>query len=273
MNICGRAQDPRVVSMMPSTINMKSDESAFTIPKQDHMPIEESSHSEFGLVSSDSLLNPSQRSSYISSKNCESFLNFNDQETQDQHPLRQFIDDWPKDQSSRSVISWPEELKSDWTQLSMSIPMASSDFSSSSSSPTQDKLALSPLRLSREFDPVQMGLGVSSDPSDSSQEQTNWSPFSWETSMGGPLGEVLTTSAGNAQGSSALNLLSEGWDGSPHLGSSPTGVLQKTTFVSLSNSSSASSSRAESKKNNDGASLCDDVLGSTIVSSSSMPSL
>lgn len=269
----GRAQDPRSISS--STINRKSDEAAFTVPKQDVL-IEQCSQTEFGLVSSDSLLNPSQKSAYINSKQYDSFLNFNDQETEDQHPLRHFIDDWPKDQSNRSVISWPEELKSDWTQLSMSIPVASSDFSSSSSSPAHEKLALSPLRLSREFDPIQMGLGVSGGLRESSQKQTNWIPISWGTSIGGPLGEALTTSASNAasfKSSSTLTLLSEGWDGSPQLGSSPTGVLQKSTFGSLSNSSSGSSPRAESKKNSNGASLCDDVLGSTIVSSTPIPSL
>ncbi|CAK7339717.1 unnamed protein product [Dovyalis caffra] len=241
-----RAQDERSISMMSSTINGKSDESTFSIPKQDIL-IEQCSQTEFGLVSSDSLLNPSQKSSYINSKPYGSFLNFNDEESQDQHPLHQFIDDWPKDQSNRSLISWPEELKSDWTQLSMSIPMATSDFSSSSSSHTQEKLALSPLRLSREFDhPI----------------QTNWTPITWGSSIGGLLGEVLTTSTSHVdscKSSSPLNLLREGWDGSPQLGSSPTGVLQKSTFGSLSNSCSGSSARAESKKNNDSTSPYENV--------------
>jgi hypothetical protein len=49
--------------------------------------------------------------------------------------------------------------------------------------------------------------------------------------------------------------------------------LQKSTFCSLSNSSSGSSPRAESKKNNDTASLYEDVGGSIIASSSPIPSL
>ncbi|KAB5526565.1 hypothetical protein DKX38_020412 [Salix brachista] len=270
-----RAQDARNISMMSSTINQKSDESSFSVPKQD-LSMEQCSQTEFGFVSSDSLLNPSQKSSYINSKPNESFLNFNDKESQDQHAPRHFISDWPKDQSNRSVICWPEELKSDWTQLSMSIPMASSDFSSSSSSPTHEKLALSPMRLSCEFDHVQMGLRVSIDHNESSQKQTNWIPISWGTSIGGPLGEVLTTNTSHAdscKSSSALSLLREGCDGSPQLRSSPTGVLQKSAFCSLSNSSSGSSPRAESKKNNDTASLYEDVVGSTIASSSPIPSL
>ncbi|KAJ4846317.1 hypothetical protein Tsubulata_007461 [Turnera subulata] len=266
--LVNRVQDPRGVSIVSPSINLKPDESNFGVPKQQAVSIDESPQTEFGLVTSDSLLNPSQRTHYLNSKSYESYLNFGDQEAQDQHPLRQFIDDWPKDPSSRSVISWPEELKSDWTQLSMSIPMASTDFSSSSSSPAQEKLTLSPLRLSREYDPIQMGLGVSSDPSEASQKQTTWIPISWGTSMGGPLGEVLSTTSGKGgsfKNSSALNLLTEGWDGSPQMGSSPTGVLQKSTFASLSNSSSGSSPRAEGNKNNK---LCDDLLGTTIASSS-----
>ncbi|KAF9668440.1 hypothetical protein SADUNF_Sadunf14G0003800 [Salix dunnii] len=270
-----RAQDARSISMMSSTINQKSDASSFSVPKQDIL-MEQCSQTEFGFVSSDSLLNPSQKSSYINSKPFESFINFNDKESQDQHALRHFIDDWPKDQSTRSVICWPEELKSDWTQLSMSIPMASSDFSSSSSSPTQEKLALSPMRLPCELDPVQMGLRVSIDHNESSRKQTNWIPISWGTSIGGPLGEVLTTNTSHAdscKSSSALGLLREGCDGSPQLRSSPTGVLQKSAFCSLSNSSSGSSPRAECKKNNDTASLYEDVVGSIIASSPPIPSL
>lgn len=274
-DVCGRIQDPRGLSVMSATTTRKSSDSTFTITKQG-IPFVESSQSDFGLVGSDSLVNPSHRSSYMNSKEYGQFLDFTDQETQDQNPLHQFIDDWPKDQSSRSVISWPGELKSDWTQLSMSIPIASSEFSSSSSSPAQEKLALSPLRLSREFDPIQMGLGVNSDISDQNQKQANWIPVQWGSSMGGPLGEALTNITNNVgsscKKSSALSLLSEGWDGSPQLGSSPTGVLHKAPFGSLSNSSSGSSPIAE-KKPLDGASLYDDLHGSTFISSTSIHSV
>jgi hypothetical protein len=146
-----------------------------------------------------------------------------------------------------------------------------SDFSSSSSSPTKDKLSVSPLRLSRAFEPIQMNLAMSTELSESTGHQTNWIPISWGTSMGGPLGEVLTNTS-NSVNSSALNFLTEGWDGSPQLGSSPTGVLQKAPFSSLSNSSSGSSPGAENKKSREGASLFDDVLGSTLASSS-IPSM
>ncbi|KAJ9170532.1 hypothetical protein P3X46_018633 [Hevea brasiliensis] len=95
-----------------TAVNMKSDEPTFTVPK----PIEEES--------SDSFISSSKRRRYVNSRDCdEPFLSFSERETQDQHLLRHLIEDWPKDQCSCSAISWPEELKSDWTQLSMSTPM------------------------------------------------------------------------------------------------------------------------------------------------------
>ncbi|KAL7221703.1 hypothetical protein ACSBR1_023613 [Camellia fascicularis] len=273
--LLNRMQVPQGPSVVPLVTNLKSKDSPFSIPKQ-HIPIEESCHSEFGLLSSDFLLDPSQKSSYMNSQNYTSILDFNDPESHDQHPLRHFMDDWPKDQSDRSTISWPEELKSDLTQLSMSIPMASSDFSSTSSSSPQEKLAFSPLRLSCEFDPIQMGLAVNNDFSESTQKQTNWIPVSWGSSMGGPLGEVLNSTSstvGAFNDKSALNVTTRVWNGSPQFGSSPTGVLQKASFVSLSNSSSGSSPRADKKIKDENGSLCDDVPGSTFASSFSIPSL
>ncbi|KAM7264997.1 hypothetical protein ACFE04_002680 [Oxalis oulophora] len=254
--IVKRIQDPRGLSMICPTINLKSNESsAFTITKQEY-PFQQSSVSEFGLVSSASLINPLTRNSYSNSKSygSGSFIDFNEQNGQDQHPLRQFMDEWPKDQSNRSVVTWPEELKSDWTQLSMSIPVTTSDFSSSSSSPTHEKVGLSPLRLTRELDPVEMGLGVNNEINEPNQKLANWIPISWGNSMGGPLGEVLTTTGntGTCKNPSSLNLLNERWDGSPQFGSSPTGVLHKAPFGSLSNSSSGSSPRANDKNTNDG---------------------
>ncbi|KAJ6335312.1 hypothetical protein OIU78_012028 [Salix suchowensis] len=121
-----------------------------------------------------------------------------------------------------------------------------------------------------------MGLrvGVGSIANEPNQRQANWIPISWETSMGGPLGEVLHTTNNNAtaecKNASSLNLMTERWDNSPRAGSSPTGVLQKAAFASLSNSSARSSPRAENKIN--GGNLCND-LGSTIVHSSSLPAL
>lgn len=262
-------QDLQSLSMVGDAINLKAKDSPFTIQKQ-HVLF---GGSDFGVVSPDSLLNPSQKSSRMSSKNSDSFLGFGNQDAPNQHPLRHFIDNWPKDQSDRASVSWPEELKSDWTQLSMSIPMSASDFSSSSNSPRQEKHTLSPLRLARAIDPIQMGLSVSKELSESNQKEANWLPVSWGNSVvGGPLGEVLNStsiSAGALKSTSSLNLMTEAWDNSPQLGCSPTGVLQKSTFVSLSNSSSGSSPRTDKKKVPGSALLCDDLLGS----SASIPSL
>ncbi|MCL7032561.1 hypothetical protein MKW94_001816 [Papaver nudicaule] len=267
-----RIQESQGLSMLSPTMSMRSKDSLFSIPKQLN-PFEDSPRSEFGFVPTDSLLNPSERNSYFGSS-----ADLNDPEPQDQHPLRHFMDDWPKNRSDRSAMSWPdlEEIQSDRTQLSISIPLPSSDFSSASSSPTHDKLALSPLRLSREFDPTQMGLGVGTILNEPTHRQASWIPISWENSMGGPLGEVLNNTnntTGDSKNSSGLNLMTVGWDSSPRMGSSPTGVLQKTTFGSLSNSSTASSPRADTNKTHDRISLCDDLLGSAFVNSSSIPSM
>ncbi|ONK79797.1 uncharacterized protein A4U43_C01F10170 [Asparagus officinalis] len=171
-------------------------------------------------------------------------INFDDDGHSQTQPLRHFIDDWPK--------SHPER-----TQLSISIP---ADFSSSSNSLNREKLALSPLRISWEFYAI----------NERNERHThNWVPISWEPSLGGPLGEVLNNTKSTPKGlskncsSSSLNLLTDGWDSSLRLEAeaSPTGVLQKTTFGSLS-SSSGSSPRPNNQ--------CDD-LGSNLVDPPSTP--
>ncbi|GMI82719.1 growth-regulating factor 1 [Hibiscus trionum] len=265
------------LTMTSLTGDLQSKENPFFIPKQ-HISYEQNSRTEFGVVSTDSLLNPSHKSSsLIKCRNFGSSQDLTSQETETQHSLRQFMDEWPKTQSDRSAISWPElDVQSDGTQLSISVPMAASDFMSFTSSTNNEKVTLSPLRLSREFDPIHMGLGVGSVMNESNNRQANWIPISWESSMCGPLGEVLhrtNSSTGECKNTSALNLMTEGWDNSPRLGSSPTGVLQKTTFASLSNSSAGSSPRAENNKTNESASLCNSLIGSTLVQPSSLPAL
>ncbi|KAK8624254.1 hypothetical protein V6N13_065605 [Hibiscus sabdariffa] len=219
---------------------------------------------EFGVVSSESLLNPSHKSPSL--VKCIDFgcaQDLNSQEIQTHHSVRQFIDGWPKMQCDRSSISWPEvNVQPDRTQLSISIPMAVSDFMSSTSSPNNDAVTHSPHQLSHELDPVLMGVGVGSIGNETNRRQANWIPITWETSMGGPLGEALHSTNSNTadcRNSSAVNHTKESWDHSPRFGSSPTGVLQKTMFGSHSNSSAGSSPRAENNKND---------LGSTIGHSS-----
>ncbi|KAH7665017.1 Growth-regulating factor protein [Dioscorea alata] len=261
-NVSRGALDSQGFSMLTSA-NPKPVNTLFSVPKHQNPFEGSSSRADFGLVS-----------------NFASSPELNDQQSQT-HSLRHFFDDWPKNQSDRSAITWPEveEMQSDRTQLSISIPMVSSDFSSSTSSPNQEKLTLSPLKLAREFDPVPMGLSVGV-LNEANQRQASWIPISWESSIGGPLGEVLSNTNNNAAKdsgenclSSSLNLLTDGWDSSPRIGSSPTGVLQKTGFGSLS-SSTGSSPRAESHKAQDNAhSLCDDLLRSTLVNVSTISSL
>ncbi|KAB2061591.1 hypothetical protein ES319_A10G095700v1 [Gossypium barbadense] len=164
--LVNRIKDPWASSVMSSTTNLKSNNSTFMITKQG-VPFAEFSPLDFGHVAYDSPVNLSHRSSIVESKEYGPYLDFTtDQETLDQNLLHQLFDDWPKGESIHSVITWPGELRSDLTQLSISIPMTSSEFSSSSSSPAQEKLALSPLSLSREFDPIQMSSVVKNDISD-----------------------------------------------------------------------------------------------------------
>eukprot|EP00257_Ricinus_communis_P017857 XP_015576401.1 growth-regulating factor 1-like [Ricinus communis] len=274
-NLGERLQDSPSLSMQSSKIYLKSKENPFFISKH---PYQESSQIEFGHVNFDSLLNPSQNSSsLISCRNFASSQDMSGQETISQHSFRQFMDDWPKSQSDQSSVSWPQlDVQSDRTQLSISIPNDPTDFKSSTSSPSNEIFAVSPLRLSRDLDSIQTGTGVDIVFNDHKQKQANWRPVPWETSVGGPLGEVLhnsNNSASECKNSSGLNLLVERWDSSSQLGLSPTGVLQKTTFGSLSNSSAGSSPRTENNRTREGASLCSDLLGPSLMHSSSFPAL
>ncbi|KAK9670230.1 hypothetical protein RND81_13G187700 [Saponaria officinalis] len=251
--ITKRLNEQQGLSVMSPTINLESKDSQYSIQKQ-HMSYDESSISDFGVVSNDSFLNPTQKSSYLDIKSYNSLPEFNMQQSQDQYPLRHFMENVPKDKSHRSAIPGHKDPNSDWTQLSMSIPM-STDFSSSSSSPNHDKVTISP--LSWDLDPSVMAEGGT--------KQNAWTQIAWGNgnSMGGPLGEVLLNNA-----SSGINK-GERWDGS-----SPAGVLQKSTFVSLSNSSSGGSPRGVQMKTLGGASICDDLLGfAARATSSSVPSV
>ncbi|KAI4389498.1 hypothetical protein MLD38_001719 [Melastoma candidum] len=148
----------------------------------------------------------------------------------------QFIDNWPENMVDRSAMSWSD------TYLSISIPMASSDLISTTSSPTIEKANLLPLGLPRKSDTF------------------------WGSSTGGPLGEVLNQTGNiaindsDSKNLSLLNLMKDRWDNNPSMGSSPRGVLQKTTF--LSNSSGGSSPCPETNKSVDG---INELLGSTLV--------
>lgn len=254
---------------MPNPASQKPTSALYPVAEQ-HNPFEDTATgTNIGLISSDSLLNIAS-SSLSNSISLIPNPKLSDQQIQS-HPLRQFIDVCRKTNSDHSAVTWPEieESNSDRTQLSISIPMACSDFSSSSSS-NHDKLALSPLRLSREHDPIPMGLGVGL-LNEVCHHHANWRPISWEASLAGPLGEVLNNTnstprdqSRNFLSSTSQNILSDGWDSRHQMESSPTGVLQKNSFSSLSSSTGSSPRAGSLKIHENNGSLCNNLLGSAI---------
>ncbi|XP_074579811.1 growth-regulating factor 7-like [Curcuma longa] len=231
------------------------------------MPISRKQSGEFQLVSTGSHFNP--ESSSLSDINLlPSSLKLDVLRPQS-NPLHHFIDDWPQTRPHHSTVTWPEieDMQSERTQLSMSISMASSEFSSSTNHDTD---TLSPLKLSREYDLARLD-SQSCRISEGNQRQASWIPISWGASMGGPLGEALKNTNNSTKdqsktcsSSSSLNILTGCWDSSPQLESSSTGILQKTSFGSLT-SSTGSSRRIENKKTNESTgSLCNNLLGPTI---------
>lgn len=253
-------QDSDSLSMLTS-MNTRDTGSLFPFSKQ-HNPFEvTSSRPDFGLVSSDSLM--SSPHSSLENVNLLSSQSLN--EHQSSVFLQHFVD-WPRT-PAQGALGWPdaEEMQAQRTQLSISAPMASSDLSSASTSPIHEKLMLSPLKLSREYSPI--GLSIAANKDEVSQGEANWTPMFHDSSMDGPLGEVLTKNS-NMEArnclSASLNLLTDGWDSSPGLQSSPVGVLQKTTFGSVS-SSTGSSPRLENHSVYDGISNLRDDLGSIVV--------
>ncbi|KAL1190409.1 Growth-regulating factor 2 [Cardamine amara subsp. amara] len=202
-----RVRNPQGASIYPSTF------------KESHLKHKNNNNNnnpfEFGHISCDSLLNTNCDKTYGSS-----YLDFSSNQD--------------KQTGNQNHTPWPEELKPDWTQLSMSIPIASSSSSPSTTTHNnnaQDKITLSPLRLSRECD--LSSIQTEETRLEPVKKVNTWIPISWGNSLGGPLGEVLNSTTN-----------------SPTLGSSPTGVLQKSTFCSLSNNSSVSSPIAENNRNN-----------------------
>ncbi|GAB2269576.1 hypothetical protein Dimus_004498 [Dionaea muscipula] len=262
-------QDSTQSSFLPAEIDLNLRENIFSAPKH-HNPCEELAPCDFGVPSTESLLNISHKTSSI----CGSYASSHDLsnlQSESQNSLCHDI-------VSRSAIPWPESDRSQ--QQSIPMPIHPLDFMSSNSSPTtNDKVTGSPLRSSQEHDLVQMGLGVGSNSSNEPKHQqaADWIPISWESSLGGPLGEVLHSTKGNFSdhrdtSASGLNPLSKSWDRSPHLSSSsPTGILQKIPFGSVSNSSTTASC-TQNSKNPEGASLCHDPH-SKVIHSFSLPLL
>ncbi|KAJ7278083.1 hypothetical protein O6H91_08G012400 [Diphasiastrum complanatum] len=181
-----------------------------------------------------------------------------------EQPLRHFFDDWPRERDP-SAISWMDQSEEEksvrsgcGTQLSISIPMTSSDSPATSVSPSREKPGLPPLTLSmsrpveekllRAAEQTQMKLGMSMALGmEDRHRQLPSVPITWEAPVGGPLAEMLQSSTprGSSKPSSGLNLLCEGWESSPrdnphNLSSrSPSAVLQ--TAAAASNGSCCSS--------------------------------
>ncbi|CAL4944163.1 unnamed protein product [Urochloa decumbens] len=254
-------QDSDNLSMVTST-NTRNPGSLFPFSKQNNPFEVTSSRPEYGLVSSDSLM--SSPHSSLENVNLLSSQSLN--ENQSSSSLQHFVD-WPRT-PAQGGLSWTdtEDMQAQRSQLSISAPMASSELSSASTSPIHEKLMLSPLKLSREYSPI--GLSIAASRDEVSQLEANWATMFRESSMGGPLGEVLTKN-GNAEAknclSGPLNLLTDCWDSSPGMEPSPVGVLQKTSFGSVS-SSTGSSPRMENHGAYDSISNLRDDLGSIVVS-------
>ncbi|GJM96483.1 hypothetical protein PR202_ga13322 [Eleusine coracana subsp. coracana] len=252
-------QESDNLSMLTS-MNTRNANSIFPFSKQNNPFEVTSSRPDFGLVSSDSLMS----SPHSSLENVNLLNSQGMNEHQSSASLQHFVD-WPRT-PAQGGLAWPdpEDMQAQRTQLSVSAPMASSELSSASTSPVHEKLMLSPLKLSREYSPV--GFSISANRVEAGQVEGNW--MFRDSSMGGPLGEVLTKN-GNAEAmncmSAPLNLLTDCWDSSPGLDSSPVGVLQKTTFGSVS-SSTGSSPRMENHSAYDGICNPTDDLGSIVVS-------
>ncbi|XP_008798914.1 growth-regulating factor 6-like [Phoenix dactylifera] len=250
---------------MLNSVNSEPTETLFPIADQHNPFAELPSRANYGLISDSPFKLPSN--SYLGNDNLVSSVEFNDQDSP-ANTFRHFIDDWHKKHSdSSTIIRTESEMQSDKTQLSISIPVASSDFSSSSSSPTHEKHTPSSLKLSLDFDPDNTHVGVGGHPNDGNQRQASWLPTSWGSSMGGPLGEALAnTCLDHNKNFSSLKLVTNGWDSSPQLKSSQTGVLQKFSFGSLC-STTRSSPVAEKHNLQDRIGSSNLVNPSTITSS------
>ncbi|XP_042385083.1 growth-regulating factor 6-like isoform X1 [Zingiber officinale] len=175
--------------------------------------------------------------------------------------------------SRNQFVSWSaEEMQYDRTQLSISMPKSSSNLVPASPI-SKEQMSFSS-QESNAINVVREGV-----PKEASQYQKGQVLISsWECSMAGPLGEVLNNSRHTTDEqcknlfSSSINFLADGCDLNNWLESSPTHVLQKTNFRSVS--SSAWSSPREDNRNSpeNKGSLCDDILGSALLRVPTIPS-
>ncbi|KAK1395961.1 Growth-regulating factor [Heracleum sosnowskyi] len=161
-------------------------------------PYQESSTMDFGILNSDSLLNPFQKATpVITGKSYRSSSELGKDKYKSDHLLGQFMGNWPKCQSVPLAIPWPDtDTQSDRTRLSIALPAVAADFMSSTSTLTNEKLVCSPIKLSRSLGSAHMGSEMNAIIKNTIQRQANW-----ETSAGGPLGEVLHSSNNSASDS------------------------------------------------------------------------
>ncbi|WOK95593.1 growth-regulating factor 7-like isoform X3 [Canna indica] len=273
-NVNESAQDSEGLSIIGS-LNSKRTINLFEVSKE-HNPFEEaSSQVELGNISMDSPLKPPAISFSNEISNVTS-PKFYDQQIQHHHH-QYWIDQWPTNQFDCSNISWSEveEKQSDRTQLSISIPTSCSDFVSSSS-PNGDEFISCPFKALQEYSAIDMDLGLGI-PSEASKCQRGYIPIPWEreSSTAGPLGEVLNNTSRITSEqcknflSSSIKFLTDGCDLTTWLEASPTGILQKASFRSVS-SSTGSSPRADNHDNN--GTMSNDILGSSFVNLPTTPS-
>eukprot|EP00249_Psilotum_nudum_P013028 c24113_g1_i1 orf=752-2830(+) len=179
----------------------------------------------------------------------------------DGRSLRRFTQDWPRSRDP-SPLSWPdineEKMNKNLsnTHLSMSLPTPM-DFASNESSPsTKIPVSSQKLSLTRSCGGNLNGgdsthVGLSMGVGTQEYRHSNWGRVAWENPMGGPLAEALHSGTPRIAKNQDLNLLGDGWDGSPENSQSavsPTGVLQKFAFGSYSDSSSSCASSPKPAK-------------------------
>ncbi|KAG8093269.1 hypothetical protein GUJ93_ZPchr0012g20495 [Zizania palustris] len=169
-------------------------------------------------------------------------------------PGSENVNTFPQQQNSKQAQQnqvhhvFAKGIQSDNIQLSISIPLDSSN-------------------LSTNYDKAQTGLVVGSSSNEGSDAPSSWIPDSWETSLGGPLGEFFTNTTGNMSddmnktfSSSCLNFLADGHT-CPQM-RSPTGVLQMTNFSSVPSSNVSSPG-----------SLCNGLLTASLVNAQTVQTL
>ncbi|CAL9121650.1 unnamed protein product [Musa textilis] len=232
-NVNGRTQNSEDHSMLDS-FNSRSMSNLFPV-SEEHNPFKgSSSETELGHISMDSLLKP-QNSSFSDNISYITIPMLTNQQTET-FPLRHFTDDWSRNQSDHSNIS-----------------------------------------RSEEYETIDVGLGAAA-PSEASICQPGWLPISWESSMAGPLGEVLNNNTSNVDDqcrnllSSSVNFLTDSCGLHTWLQSSPTGILQKTSFCSVSSSTRSSPRVKNHKSHESNGSMYDDIFGSTKVDLPTIPS-